>query len=56
MTIQESARILNEAFKTEREKNLETKIKELEKRIEQLEKILINALNRLDYLENNQWR
>ena len=45
-SIMEAARELNAAFKTEREKQLEA-------RIEQLEKILINVINRLDYLEEN---
>ncbi len=45
MTIQEAAREFNEAFKTEKEKTLENKI-------EQLEKIIINLVNRVEYLEN----
>ena len=54
MTIQETAKELNKAYKSEKEKTLEDKIEQLEKRVEQLEKILINALDRLDYLEKNQ--
>lgn len=49
MTIKEAVHELNEDFKKER-------ITQLEKRIEQLEKILINTLNRLEYLENHQCR
>ena len=45
MTIAEAAKEFNETFKTEREKNLE-------KKIEQLEKIIINLVNRVEYLEN----
>lgn len=45
MTIQEAAKELNKAFKTEREKTLEDKI-------EQLEKIIINLVNRIEYLES----
>lgn len=43
--LQESARLLNEAFKTEREKNLEAKIK-------QLEEIIENLAQRVEYLES----
>lgn len=42
--LQKAAQELNEAFKTEREKNLETKIKELED-------IIANLANRIEYLE-----
>lgn len=45
MKIQEAAKELNKAFKTEREKTLEDKI-------EQLEKIIINLVNRVEYLES----
>lgn len=45
MNIQEAAKELNKAFKTEREKTLEDKI-------EQLEKIIINLVNRVEYLES----
>jgi len=43
--LQKAAQELNEAFKTEREKNLETKIKELEE-------VVINLSKRLEYLES----
>lgn len=45
MTIVEIAKELNNTYKTEREKNLETKIQELEKIIE-------NLANRIEYLES----
>lgn len=45
MTIAEAAKELNKAYKTEKEKKLEDKI-------EQLEKIIINLVNRVEYLEN----
>lgn len=45
MTIQETAKELNNLVKTEREKSLENKI-------EQLEKVIINLINRIDYLES----
>ena len=43
--LQKAAQELNEAFKTEREKNLEKKIKELEE-------VVINLSKRLEYLES----
>ncbi len=46
MNIVEIAKDLNDTYKTEREKNLETKIRELEKIIE-------NLAQRIDYLEHN---
>lgn len=46
MTTVEIAKDLNDTYKTEREKNLETKIRELEKIIE-------NLAQRIDYLEHN---
>ena len=45
MNITEIAKDLNDTYKTEREKNLEKKIRELEKIIE-------NLANRIDYLES----
>ena len=45
MNITEIAKDLNNTYKTEREKNLETKILELEKIIE-------NLANRIEYLES----
>lgn len=45
MTITEAAKELNKAYKTEKEKKLEDKI-------EQLEKIIINLVNRVEYLES----
>lgn len=45
MTLQEAAKELNQAFKTEQEKKLEDKI-------EKLEKIIINLVNRVEYLES----
>ena len=45
MTIVENAKELNDTYKTEREKNLEKKIRELEKIIENLAK-------RIEYLES----
>ena len=45
MTIVEIAKELNDTYKTEREKNLETKIQKLEKIIE-------NLANRIEYLES----
>lgn len=45
MNITEIAKDLNDTYKTEREKNLETKIRELEKIIE-------NLANRIEYLES----
>lgn len=45
MNIVEIAKDLNDTYKTEREKNLETKIQKLEKIIE-------NLANRLEYLES----
>lgn len=45
MTIVEIAKELNDTYKTEREKNLEKKIRELEKIIE-------NLANRIEYLES----
>lgn len=45
MTIQEAAKELNKAYKSEKEKTLEDKI-------EQLEKIIINLVNRVEYLES----
>ena len=45
MTILEIAKDLNDTYKTEREKNLETKIQKLEKIIENLAK-------RIEYLES----
>ena len=45
MNIVEIAKDLNDTYKTEREKNLETKILELEKIIE-------NLANRIEYLES----
>lgn len=44
-SLQKAVRELNEAFKTEREKNLETKIQELEE-------VIINLSKRLEYLES----
>ncbi len=44
-SLQEAAKELNEAFKTERERKLETKIQELEE-------VIINLSQRLDYLES----
>ena len=46
MNIVEIAKELNDTYKTEREKNLETKIRELEKIIE-------NLAQRIEYLEHN---
>ena len=46
MNIVEIAKDLNDTYKTEREKNLETKIRELEKIIE-------NLAQRIEYLEHN---
>ena len=45
MNIVEIAKELNDTYKTEREKNLETKIQKLEKIIE-------NLANRIEYLES----
>ena len=45
MNITEIAKELNDTYKTEREKNLETKIQKLEKIIE-------NLANRIEYLES----
>ena len=45
MNIVEIAKDLNDTYKTEREKNLETKIRELEKIIE-------NLASRIEYLES----
>lgn len=45
MTITEAAKELNQTFKTEKEKTLEDKI-------ERLEKIIINLVNRVEYLES----
>ena len=45
MTIQETAKELNNLVKTEKEKSLERKV-------EQLEKVIINLINRVDYLES----
>lgn len=45
MTLQEAAKELNNLVKTEKEKNLERKI-------EQLERVIINLINRVDYLES----
>ena len=45
MNIVEIAKDLNDTYKTEREKNLETKILELEK-------IIKNLANRIEYLES----
>lgn len=45
MTLQETAKELNNLVKTEREKSLESKI-------EQLEKVIINLINRVEYLES----
>lgn len=45
MTIQEAAKDLNMAFKSEKEKTLI-------KRIDELEKIIINLANRIEYLES----
>lgn len=45
MTLQETAKELNNLVKTEREKSLESKI-------EQLEKVIINLNSRVDYLES----
>ena len=45
MNIVEIAKDLNDTYKTEREKNLETKIQKLEKIIE-------NLANRIEYLES----
>lgn len=44
MSLQEVAKELNKAYKTEKEKKLEDKI-------EELEKIIINLANRIEYLE-----
>ena len=44
MTITEVAKELNKAYKTEKEKDLY-------KKIDELEKIIINLINRLEYLE-----
>ena len=45
MNITEIAKDLNNTYKTEREKNLETKIQKLEQIIE-------NLANRIEYLES----
>lgn len=45
MTLQETAKELNNLVKTEKEKDLERKI-------EQLEKVIINLINRVEYLES----
>lgn len=45
MTLQEAAKELNRAYKTEKEKILEDKV-------EKLEKIIINLVNRVEYLES----
>lgn len=45
MTIQETAKELNNLVKTEKEKSLERKV-------EQLERVIINLINRVDYLES----
>ena len=44
MTIQEAAKELNKAYKSEKEKKLEDKI-------EQLENMIINLTNRVEHLE-----
>ena len=46
MNIVEIAKELNDTYKTEREKNLETKIQELEKIIEDL----ANRINHLEWI------
>lgn len=47
MSLQEVAKDLNDAYKTEKEKTLE-------KRIDELENILVNLSKRLEYLESHQ--
>lgn len=45
MNLQEAAKELNRLTKSEKEKKLED-------RIEQLEKVIINLIDRVDYLES----
>lgn len=59
MTIQEAAKELNKAFKKEMNSTLEDKVEELKNTIEtlarkndELEKIIINLVNRVEYLES----
>lgn len=59
MTIQEAAKELNKAFKKEMNSTLEDKVEELKNTIEtlarkndELEKIIINLVNRIEYLES----
>lgn len=53
MTFKEAAQQLRTEFDHAKPAYIDA-LEQLEKRVEQLEKILINALNRLDYLEKNQ--
>lgn len=55
MTLKEAAKQLREEYDQAKPGYIEA-LEQLEKRVEQLEKILINTLNRLDYLEKNQCR
>ena len=52
MTIQEAAKEFNEAFKTEKEKNLENKLKELEEILITQSRVILNLANRIEYLES----
>lgn len=59
MTFQEAAKELNKAFKKEMNSTLEDKVEELKNTIEtlarkndELEKIIINLVNRVEYLES----
>lgn len=59
MTFQEAAKELNKAFKKEMNSTLEDKVEELKNTIEtlarkndELEKIIINLVNRIEYLES----
>lgn len=55
MTFKEAVKQLKDEYDQAKPGYIEA-LEQLEKRVEQLEKILINALNRLDYLEKNQCR
>lgn len=55
MTIKEAAKELNEAYKSEKEKDLEKQVEKLKDRVKQLEDIIINLANRIDYLELRNW-